>query len=89
MADSDRRVARAPLRSATKRRKKVLDKARLATRATRWDRLKTLLKMKDNEVAEILLDTLVNFLIIRPYPSASIGIASIPGAFTQFRFNTS
>ena len=95
MADSDRRVARAPLRSATKRRKKVLDKARLATRVTlknqkgRWDRLKTLLKMKDNEVAEILLDTLVHFLIIRPYPSASIGIASIPGAFTQFRFNTS
>ncbi|KAI0222396.1 hypothetical protein LSAT2_026362 [Lamellibrachia satsuma] len=63
MADSDRRVVRAPLRSATTRRKKELDKARLATRVTlknqkgRWDRLKTVLKMKDSEVADILFDT--------------------------------
>ena len=70
MADSYRRVVRAPLRSATTRRKKELDKARLATRATlknqkgRWDRLKTVLKMKDSEVADILFDTLVHFLII-------------------------
>ena len=55
---------RAPLRSATKRRKKELDKARLTTRVTlknqmgRWDRLKTVLKMKDSEVADILFDTL-------------------------------
>ena len=61
---------RAPLRSATKRRKKELDKARLATRVTlknqkgRWDRLKTVLKIKDCEVAEILFDTLVHFFII-------------------------
>ena len=58
-----------PLRSATTRRKKELDKARLATRVTlknqkgRWDRLKTVLKMKDSEVADILFDTLVHFLI--------------------------
>ena len=58
MADSDRRVVCAPLRSATTRRKKELDKARLATRVTlknqkgRWDRLKTVLKMKDSEVAD-------------------------------------
>ena len=102
MADSDRRVVRAPFRSATTRRKKELDKARLATRVTlknqkgRWDRLKTVLKIKDSEVADILFDTLVHFL-----PSASISIGSIPGApalgygyvacgaFTQFRFNTS
>ena len=67
MADSDRRVVRAPLRSATKSRKKELDKARLATRVKnqkgRWDRLKTVLKMKDSKVAEILFDTLVHFLI--------------------------
>ena len=86
MADSDRRVVCAPLHSATKRRKKEFDKARLATRVTlknqkeRWDRLKTVLKMKDNEVAKILLDTLVHFLIISPYPSTSIGIGLIPGA---------
>ena len=60
---------RAPSRSATTRRKKELDKARLATRVTlknqkgRWDRLKTVLKMKDSEVADILFDTLVHFLI--------------------------
>ena len=69
MADSDRWVVRAPLRSAT-RRKKELDKARLATRVTlkhqkgRWDRLKIVFKMKDSEVADILFDTLVHFLII-------------------------
>ena len=109
MADSDKHVMRELLRSATKRRKKELDKARLATRVPlkdqkgRWDRLNTVLKMKDSEMAEILFDTLVHFLIItiRPYPSMSIGIRSIPGAsalgygyvahcaFTQFRFNTS
>ena len=62
MADSDRRVVRAPLalRSATTRRKKELDKARLAKRVTlenqkgRWNRLKTVLKMKDSEVTDIL-----------------------------------
>ena len=70
MADSDRRVVRVPLRSATTRRKNELDKARLATRVTlknqkgRWDRLKTVLKKKDSEVADILFDTLVHFLII-------------------------
>ena len=70
MADRDRRVVRAPLRSATMRRKKELDKPRLATRVTiknlkgRWDRLKTVLNMKDSEVADILFDTLVHFLII-------------------------
>ena len=71
MADSDRRVVRVPLRSATTRRKKELDKARLmATRVTlknqkgRWVRLKTVLKMKDSEVADILFDTLVHFRII-------------------------
>ena len=70
MVDNDRRVVRAPLRSATKRMKKELDKARMATRVTlknqkgRWDRLKTVLKMKDSEVADILFDTLVHFLII-------------------------
>ena len=52
------------------RRKKELDKPRLATRVTiknlkgRWDRLKTVLNMKDSEVADILFDTLVHFLII-------------------------
>ena len=108
MANSDRRVVRAPLRSATTRRKKELDKARLVTRVTlknqkgRRDRMKTVLKMKDSEVADILFDTLVHFLIFTIIaPSASIGIGSIPGvpalgygyvacgAFTQFRFNTS
>ena len=70
MADSDRRVVRAPLRSATTRRKKELDKAKLATQVTlknqkgRWDRLKTVLKINDSEVADILVDTLVHFLII-------------------------
>ena len=77
MADSDKHVMCELLRSATKRRKKELDKARLATRVPlkdqkgRWDRLNTVLKIKDSEMAEILLDTLVHFLIItiRPYPS--------------------
>ena len=72
MADSDRRVVRVPLRSATTRRKKELDKARLATRVTlknqkgRWDRLKTVFKMKDSEVADIMIifEALVHFLII-------------------------
>ena len=69
MADSNRQVVRAPLRSTMKRRKKELDKARLAKRVTLknqkgcWDRLKTVLKMKDSEVAEILFDTLVHILI--------------------------
>ena len=69
----------APLRSATTRRKKELDKARLAKRVTlknqkgRWDRLKTVLKMKDREVADILFDILVHFLIITI-------LGSIPGA---------
>ena len=62
-----------------------MDKARLATRVTlknqkgRWDRLKTILKIKDSEVAEILLDTLVHFLIITilPRPSASISIGFV------------
>ena len=71
MADSDRRFVRAPLRSATKRRKKELDKARLATRVTlknqkgRWDRLKIILKMKDSEVAEILFDKYVSTFMSR------------------------
>ena len=59
---------------------------RLATKVTlkdqkgRWDRLKTVLKLKlvkDSEVSEVLLDTLVIFFIIRP---CRIGIALIPGA---------
>ena len=85
MADSDRRVVRAPLCSATKRRKKEFDKVRLATRVTLKDQkghcdlLKTVLKLKlvkDSEVAEVLLDTLVHFLLL----GRRFGIASIPRA---------
>ena len=49
-----------------------MDKARLATRVAlkdqkgHWDRLTTVLKLKDSEVAEVLLDTLVNFLLLGP-----------------------
>ena len=89
MADSDRRVVRAPLRSATKRRKKELDKVTLATRLTlknqkgRWDRPKTVLKIKDSDVAEIIFDTFSTFsYYYYPRPSASFGIGSIPGART-------
>ena len=72
MADSDRRVVHAPLCSAAERRENKFDKRC-------WDRLNTVLKLKlvkDSEVAEVLVDTLV-FFIIRP---CRIGIASIPGA---------
>ena len=88
MADIDRRVVRAPLRSATKKRKKEFDKARLTTRVTlknqkgRWDCLK-----KDCEVAEVLLDRLVHFLLLFSITISiclitpcRFGIASIPGA---------
>ena len=79
----------APLRSAAKRRKKEFDTARLATQVTlkdqkgRWDCLKTVLKLKlvkDSEVAEVLLDMLVNFLLLAIIRPCRFGIASIPGA---------
>ena len=55
MADSDRRVVHAPLRSSAEKRKNEFDKRC-------WDRLNTVLKLKivkDSEVAEVLVDTLV------------------------------
>ena len=81
MADSDRRVVHALLRSVTKRRKKEFDKARLATRVTlndqkgHWDPLKNFLKLKlvkDSEVAEVLLDMLANFLLLDPVVSGPV-----------------
>ena len=77
MADSDIPVVCAPLCSAAKRRKRELEKVRLVTRAALkdqkgcWYHLKTVLKLKDSDVAEVLFDMLVHFLLLSPIVLAS------------------